>query len=104
MNRSVQKPEPFLSKRPVRWAGLAAVIACAACCALPLLLAAGVGSGATIMRFLQPGAELIAGGAVFAMAVGVIVIRARAKRRPGCGPSCQADGGCCDRSPSARSA
>jgi cation transporter-like permease len=101
-----QKPEPALTTTRLKWAGLAAFIGCAACCALPMLALAFAGTGAatTITRFVQPGSELFVGGAVFAVALAVMAIRSRLKRDAGCGPACKADGGCCDRGAAPRSA
>ena len=93
------KAEPFLSKRRLWSAGIAAFIGCAACCALPLIAAAGLGGGAatTIASLLKPGSELLVGGVVFAVVLGVMALRHRAKREQGCGPMCRADGTCCNR-------
>jgi hypothetical protein len=41
-----EKPTSFLSKRRLGIAGLAAVIGCVACCALPWFVAAGSGGSA----------------------------------------------------------
>jgi hypothetical protein len=94
-----QKSGPFLSKRRLGWAGVAAVLGCASCWALPMLAAAGLGSGAvaTLASILRPGSELLVGGTVFAVVLGVMAIRNRMKRAAGCGPSCGVDGSCCDR-------
>jgi mercuric ion transport protein len=102
----VRKSESFLSKRRLGWAGVAAVLGCAACCALPLLAAAGLsgGAAATLSRVFRPGSELLVGGTVFAVALGVMAIRNRMKRTAGCGPSCRVDGSCCDNGTAARSA
>jgi membrane protein DedA with SNARE-associated domain len=90
MSTNEQKSEPFLSKRRLGWAGVVAVIGRAAWCALPVLVAVGVGSGATmtVTRFLKPGSELVVGVAVFAIALGVMAVRARMKRDQSCRPSC----------------
>jgi len=102
-NEIVEKSESVFSKRRLGWAGVAAFIGCAACCALPMLAVLGLGSGAaaTITRLVKPGSELIIGGLVCAVALGIMAVRARGKQR-GCGPSCDADGGCCDRGASVR--
>jgi hypothetical protein len=94
-----QKSEPALTTTRLKWAGLAAFIGCAACCALPMLAVAFAGTGAatTIIRFVQPGSELFVGGAVFAVALAAMAIRTRTKRDGGCGTVCKADGACCDR-------
>lgn len=103
---TVRKSESFLSKRRLGWAGVAAIAGCAACCALPLLAAAGLGGGAaaSLSRIFRPGSELIVGGTVFAVALGVMAIRNRMRRASGCGPSCSVDGSCCDNGAAARSA
>lgn len=99
MNESVKTPESALSKRRLGWAGLAAFLGCAACCALPLLAVAGVGSGAaaTLTRVLQPGSELVVGGVVFALAIGIMAFRGRSKASKDCGTACNIDATCCDR-------
>lgn len=90
---------PTLSKRHLGAAGAAAFLACAACCALPLLAAAGLGSGAlaSLARLLRPGSELVVGGVVFAVALGLMALRSRSKGAVACGSSCAADRTCCDR-------
>jgi hypothetical protein len=85
------KSESFLSKRRVRWAGLAALFGCSVVCALPMLVAAGIGGGAAaaIARLLRPGAELVVAGVLFSGALGFMALRFRAKSRAGL------QGGCC---------
>jgi mercuric ion transport protein len=105
---SVQKSEPVLSKRRLGLAGIAAFIGCAACCAVPLLAAAGLGSGAvaSLSSVFRPGSELLVGGVVFVVALGVMAVRSRLRRSDasGCGPACRVDGTCCDRGTATRSA
>lgn len=98
-SHDVRSPDAPLSKRRLGAAGVAAFLACAACCALPLLAAAGVGSGAlaSLAHLLRPGSELIVGGVVFLVALGVMAARNRSKGATACGASCAADGTCCDR-------
>lgn len=95
------KTESIVSKRRLYLAGLAAFVACAACCAIPLLVAAGVTGGAAAMltSVLRPGAELLIGAAVFLGALGVMAIRSKFQQAAatGCGPVCSADGSCCGR-------
>jgi len=82
---SVGNPEPVLSKRRLAWAGLAALVGCAAACSLPML-AVVVGGGAlatAISSVVVPGAEVVVGGLAFAGALGLMAFRARA-RRCGC--------------------
>lgn len=97
----VQRPPSLLSKRRVGIAGVAAVLACAVCCALPLLAAVGLGSGvlATLTAAVGPGVELLVGGTVFVLVLGAIALWGRLERRStgGCGPSCKVDGTCCER-------
>ncbi len=97
----VQKAEHFLSTRRLGVAGIAAFIACAACCAVPLLAAAGLGTGSlTSLAFVfRPGSEFTVGAAVFLVALGVMAVRARMRTRAvsGCGSTCRVDGTCCDR-------
>lgn len=105
-NEAMKMPESPLSKRRLGWAGLAAFVGCAACCAIPLLAVAGVGSGAaaTLTSLLRPGSELLIGAVVFAVALGVMAVRARLRPSSGCGPSCKVDGTCCDRGAERQSA
>jgi len=80
---SVGSPEPVLSKRRLAWAGLAALIGCAAACSLPML-AVAIGGGAlatAISSVVVPGAEVIVGGVAFAGALGLMAFRARARRK-----------------------
>jgi hypothetical protein len=95
----VQKSESLLSKRRVGFASVAAFLGCAACCAMPLLAAAGFSSGAvaTLSSVVRPGAELFVGGAVFAIALGMMAVRQRVTRKSDCNTICKSDGSCCDR-------
>jgi hypothetical protein len=87
------KSDRFLSKRRLGWAGLAALLGCAALCALPLLGAAGVGgAAAALTHFGGRGSELFVGGGVFVVALAVMAVRARSKIRNGAQDSC---GGVC---------
>ena len=94
----VHKSESILSKRRIGMAGVAAALGCAACCAIPLFAAAGLGGGvgASFSSVFRPGSELLVGGAVFVVALGAMAARKRAQRndRAGCGPSCEVDGSC----------
>lgn len=74
---------------------MAAFLACAACCALPMLALAGGGVLASVAAFFTAGGELMAGlvaaGATFLF----FAVRAlRARRR--CADTCQVDASCCD--------
>ena len=104
----MEKSESFLSKRRLGVAGVAAFIGCAACCAVPLLAAAGLGSGATavLSSVFRPGSELLVGVGVFAVTLSVMALRSRLRRAEttGCGTSCRVDGSCCDHGAQARSA
>jgi len=95
---TVTKSESAITKNSLGWAGIAAFIGCAACCALPMLTVALVGTGAstTISRLFKPGSELVVGALVFALTFGILMLRARATRR-GCSPTCKLDGTCCER-------
>jgi hypothetical protein len=86
---SMTKPEPFLSKRRLTVAGMAALAGCAAACSLPLLLVAAGGSAAatTIASLLGAGTELVAGGLVFAAALGIMAFRGRSKANPSKAPT-----------------
>ena len=94
-----RRTDSVVSKHSLKWAGIAAFIGCAACCALPLLAAAALSSGTAtaITSFMKPGAELIVGTVVFVLVLGVMAFRSRAKTKQGCGPMCKADGSCCAR-------
>jgi hypothetical protein len=103
----VPNSSPFVSKRGLGLAGAAAFIGCAACCAMPLLAAAGVGSGAiAALSVFRPGSELIVGGGAFVIVLGGTAIWRRFNRgeSAGCGPACKVDGTCCDRGAMQRSA
>lgn len=84
--------------RSLTWAGIAAFVGCAACCALPMIAMTTLGSGAaaTIASFVGPGTELFVGASVFVVVMGFLMVRGRAKASAGCGPACRADGGCCE--------
>ncbi|WP_437276026.1 hypothetical protein WME90_32900 [Sorangium sp. So ce375] len=105
---SIQKSEPIVSKRRLGLAAVAAFIGCAACCAIPLLAAAGLGSGAvaTLSSVFRPGSELLVGGSVFVIALSVMAALSRLKKgeASGCGPACKVDGSCCERGAAQRSA
>jgi hypothetical protein len=92
-----QTKESFLSKRRLKWAGIAAFLGCAACCALPFLalLAAGGGAATATSRYVKPGSELIVGGAAFVVVISILAVQASLKKQRECGPSCRVDGTCC---------
>jgi hypothetical protein len=94
----VQKPKPLLSKRHLGVASVAAIIGCVACCAFPLLVAAGLGSGAmaTLSGIFRPGSELLVGRAAFLGVLGILAVRQRRTRPSACGPACEVDGTCRD--------
>jgi hypothetical protein len=104
---SMETSESLLSKRRLGVAGIAAVLGCVACCAVPLLAAAGLGGSAVgaIASVLRPGSELFVGAAVFAAVLVVMAIANRARRGAAfaCGASCAADGTCSNRGASGRS-
>ena len=93
------KSGSLLSKRRVAVAGIAAVLGCAACCAVPLLALAGVGGSAAAAwgRTFRPGSEPVVGLVIFAAVLGILAIRARLGAQAGCGAACKADSSCCDR-------
>lgn len=76
-------PEPVLSKRRLAWAGLAALIGCAAACALPMLavVVGGAALATAVSSVIVPGAEVVVGGVAFAVTLGLLAFRARARRR-----------------------
>jgi hypothetical protein len=87
----VRSTTSTFSRRNLGLAGLAAILGCAACCALPFLAAAGIGGGAAaaLGRVLRPGSEIVVGGIVFVAALAVFAVRNRLKRRASDGPSCE---------------
>ncbi len=93
----IQKTSSLLSKRRLGLAGLAAILGCAVCCALPFFAAAGLGggAGAALGRILRPGSELLVGGAVFVLMLAAMALRNRLRRRASCSTSCDAAGDCC---------
>jgi mercuric ion transport protein len=86
---------PIITKKSLGFAGIAAFGACAACCAVPLLAAAGLGGGAVaaVAGYIRPGADLLLAGAVGVGVLAVMAVRARA-RRAACDVSCEVGGGC----------
>lgn len=102
----VQRTRAFFSKRRLGVAAVAAIIGCAACCAIPLLAAAGLSSGAVaiLSKIFRPGSELLVGGTVFAVVLVVTAVRNRLSPRSTCGPACKVDGTCCDAGATTRTA
>lgn len=107
MASSPQISAPHLTKRRIGLAAVAAFVGCVACCAMPLLAAAGLSGGiaSALSAVFRPGHELLVGGGVFVLALGATAVWSRLKGRAqrGCGTSCKLDGSCCDRG-TARSA
>jgi hypothetical protein len=88
-----QGPPGLVTRRSLVWAGAAAFLACAVCCALPLSLVAGGSTFATFAVWLTPSMETYA--AVTA-ALGILAFFAVRARRPrGCEPACAVDRSCC---------
>lgn len=108
MRSSSQISAPILTRGRLGLAGVATVLGCVACCAMPLLAAAGLGSGliATLSHVFKPGNELLVAGSFFVLAVSAMAIRGRFTRAeaPGCGSACKLDGSCCARGAATRSA
>jgi hypothetical protein len=80
---SASTSNSLLSKRRLAWAGAAAIGGCAAMCSLPMLAAVVLGGGAAataIASLAGSGAELIVGGIVFVVALGVMAVRAASQR------------------------
>jgi hypothetical protein len=90
--------EPMLSKRGLGWAGLAASVACAACCALPMIAVFAGGVGASVMAIVTLGAELIAGGVAGVATLAFFAVRSRVKARS-CASACRVDASCCEGGP-----
>ena len=87
---------PFVTRKSFGLAGLAAFGACAACCAVPLLAAAGVGGSllSWFAGYIRPGADLALAGLVGVGVLGVMAVRRRAASASSCETSCAVDGGC----------
>jgi hypothetical protein len=83
---------PLVTKKRLGLAGLAAFGACAACWAVPLLAAAGIGGGvlSAIAGYIRPGADLAVAGGVGVGVLGVMAFRARSRRAA----ACEVGGGC----------
>ena len=77
-------------------AGGLGLLACVACCTLPILGAIGIGSGAmTFFEVLEPlSAGLLALGAIAAVLTVVRLRRSRCAAPAGHGAACSADGSC----------
>jgi hypothetical protein len=89
----MQKSEPLVTKSSLGWAGAAAFLACAACCALPMLALASGGVLASISAFLSPGAELVAALVAGGATVAFFAVRSAVRSR--CETTCSADASCC---------
>ena len=92
-----EQREPVLSKRRLGVASAAAVLGCAACCAVPLLASAGVGSGAVaaLSVVLRPGSEIVVGPMIFVLALGFMALRRTPPRNGSCNEACRLDRSCC---------
>lgn len=81
------------------WASIALLGACAACCALPLIVPLGVGSivTATFGRVSEAAltALLAVGGVTLLMTVLVLIARQRMRRAARCSTQCSLDSSCC---------
>ena len=93
---TMSNTSPALTKKSLGLAGLAAFGACAACCAVPLFVAAGVGGGAltAIAGYIRPGMDLLLGGVAGVAVLGVMAYRARARKAAACATTCEVAGGC----------
>ncbi len=84
-----------------KWLGLG-VLACAACCAVPLTVIFGVGSATAMTGALFAGVEtetilcLAVLGALL-VGIGYVALRSRRRKveRQTCSTSCKPDAGCC---------
>jgi hypothetical protein len=83
INQKVEHSVPSPAKRRLRWAGLAALVGCGACCAtLPVLSVLGLGGASTaIAGLFGAGTELIVGGAAAALVFAVIALRERGSKK-----------------------
>jgi hypothetical protein len=86
----------LVTKKDLAFAGVAAFGACAACCALPLLAAAGIGGGAlsVVAGYIRPGADLVVAGVVGTGVLLVMALRARRRRATACVVAGEASDGC----------
>lgn len=89
-----KSPEPLVTKRSLGWAGVAAFMACAACCALPMLAVGGAGLLGSLASVLAPGRELIAGLVAAGVTIALLAVRSSLRRRS-CETACATDGSCC---------
>lgn len=88
---------PLVTKKSLGLASIAAFGACAACCALPLLAAAGIGGGAlsAVAGYIRPGADLLVAGGVGVGVLAILALRARTRRTAAaCDVACEVGGGC----------
>jgi hypothetical protein len=87
---------PLVTKKSLALSAIAALGACAACCALPMLAAVGLGGGvvSAVAAYVRPGADLLLAGVVGLSVLGVLAFRARARRAASCDTSCEVDRGC----------
>lgn len=86
--------EALVTKRSLGWAGAAAFLACAACCALPMLAVVGGGLASSLAALLSPGAEVIAGVVAASLTVAFFAVRARLRSKS-CSTACAVDRSCC---------
>jgi hypothetical protein len=84
----------LLSRSGLGWAGLAALVACAACCALPMVAVFGGGLLTSVAAFVSPGMELLVATAAGGGTLLFLAWRARA-RASTCSDTCRADASCC---------
>lgn len=75
----------------------AALVACAACCLVPLVVASGVGGGmlAGLSHYARPGTELVAGTVAFVVTFAALALYQRRRAARGCGTACARDASCC---------
>lgn len=87
---------PLVSKKSLALSALAAVGACAACCAVPVLVAVGVGGALTsaFAAFMRPGIDLALAAVAVLTVAGFTAFRARARRVTACATACEVGGGC----------
>lgn len=80
------------------WASLALIIACAACCALPLLSVLGIGAMTSAAFAIVGNSELkvlwVLGAFGLLVALIFLILRARS-RRAACTTECSTDRSCC---------
>lgn len=95
MTPTETRPSPAVRRQALA-AGVAALTACAVCCAGPVLAAAGLGSGALAAwaAWLHTSPALVGGAAMLALTCGGTALYRRARRYNACQSSSVRGSGC----------